>query len=429
MATRTTVAPLETGASVLPVRAGADVSGIDTLERGAPGAGARGIAGGASLSANEQARRAQLLQGLIEEHGLDALVLAGNDYRGHKGTLRWVADYNLAHRHGFALVAPGADPQLVLPQNLAQGAAQGWSTPVRYARRAAQGLLEAILELPSHTRIGIVGLDEIMRVADAELLKRGLPGAELVDVTDAFERIRAQKSLEELAGVRESTYIAERCFERLLQIARPGMTEREIGAEMYKTMYMLGGEDPLFLSMSGQPTPDGTFAPRWNAPRDRVLRVGDQLVFSFELIGPLGYWMELARAVVFGPPTDAQVRLNRAAAEGMTAAAQQMRPGQAPAAVQSALLDAIEPHGAGSAYWSGHGLGQDVIEEPWIGREVVDLEAASGDWQLAERMVLAMHPLVSDRVDGQMAYLANSYIVTSRGGTPVSQKPLDIYVL
>ena len=48
-------------------------------------------------------------------------MLAGADYRGHKGALRWVADYNLVHRYGFAVVAPGREPELLLPQNLAMG--------------------------------------------------------------------------------------------------------------------------------------------------------------------------------------------------------------------------------------------------------------------------------------------------------------------
>ena len=61
-----------------------------------------------------------------------------------------------------------------------------------------------------------------MRVADAEFLSRALPATELVDVTAAFEALRARKSAEELAGVREATAIAERCFERLLRVAAPG---------------------------------------------------------------------------------------------------------------------------------------------------------------------------------------------------------------
>lgn len=400
------------------------------IDGGASAAGAAvPVEGGLRLSPREQARRHELLQGLLDEQGLDGLVICANDYRGHKGTLRWATDYNLAHRHGFAFVAPDREPELILPQNMAMNfAAQGWSTPVRYARRAAQGVANAIAELPRRDRIGIVGLGEIMRVADFELLTRAHPHTQFTDSSAAFEVLRAHKSAEELAGVRESTYIAERCFERLLELVRPGITEREIAAEMYRTMYLLGGEDPLFLSMSAVPRPDGTMPPAWNAPRDRVLHVGDQFVFSFELIGPMGYWMEFARAVVLGTPNALQRRLNAACADGMRAAAARMRPGATPESVQRGMLDAVERHGGRSTYWSGHGLGQDVLEEPWIGHEVVDTEPTAG-WELAENMVLAMHPTVTDPHEGGIAYMANSYIVTPAGGEPVSQVPLDIHVV
>lgn len=381
------------------------------------------------LSQAEQLRRHALLQELIERHGLDGLIVVGNDYRGHKGALRWVTDYNLDHRHGFAFVARGREPELVLPLNLAHNvASQGWRTPRRYARRAVQALVDAVSELPTRARIGIVGRDEVMRVADAELLAQALPATEFVDVTAGFEAVRAHKSDEEIAGVRESTYIAERCFERLLEVARPGLTERAIGAEMYRTAYLLGGEDPLFLSMSGERQPDGKFAVRWNAPRDRVLRIGDDFTFSFELIGPRGYWMEFARTVVFGAPSETQSRLAEAVGAGLRAGAEQMRPEVDPDAVQRALVAAVERHGARSAYWSGHGLGQDVIEEPWIGREVVDTDATAG-FPLAEGMVLALHPMVLDAAGGGIAYMANSYIVGPDGGEAVSQVPLDLHVL
>ena len=228
--------------------------------------------------------------------------------------------------------------------------------------------------------------------------------------------------------MREATYIAERCFARLLEIARPGIAEREIGAEMYKTMYLLGGEDPLFLSMSGERLADGTVAVRWNAPRDRVLNVGDQFIFSFELIGRLGYWMEFAREVVFGTPTDDQVRLEPRRRRRHARGGAAMVPGARPAAVQRGMLDAVEARGAMSSYWSGHGLGQDVLEEPWIGREVVDADETA-DWTLTERMVLAMHPMVQDTEGGGgISYMANSYIVTPGGGEAVSKVPLDIHV-
>jgi Xaa-Pro aminopeptidase len=385
------------------------------------------VEGGVRLSEAERVRRHRLLQELLDEGRLDALVLVANDYRGHKGSLRWVADYNLGHRHGFALVAPGREPELVLPQNLAMGPL-GWDVPTRYAKRAARGLVNALAEIGRLERVGIVGLGEVMRISDYALLREAFPSTEFIDASQAFERVRAVKSDEEVAGARESTYIAEQCFRRLLEIARPGMTERQIGAEMYRVSYELGGEDPLFLCLRGTPGTDGTITGGWSPPRDSLLPVGEQFSFSFELIGPLGYWMEFSRMVVFGPPTDTQRRMNRAVAAGMEAAAQRMVPGASADEVQRDMLETVEEHGARSTYWSGHGIGQDVIEEPWIGREVVDSEVAV-PWDLAANMVLSMHPYVADRSGRGMGYMANTYVVTEDGGASLSAMPLEIYEL
>jgi Xaa-Pro aminopeptidase len=268
-----------------------------------------------------------------------------------------------------------------------------------------------------------------MKVEDYLALRASFPDAEMVDASDGFERLRAVKSEEELEGVRESTRIAERCFERLLEVTEPGVTERAVGAEMYRVAYSLGGEDPLFLTMTGLPQDDGRVAPSFGPPGDRVLGRGDQFIFSFELIGPLGYWMELARMVVLVEPSELQVRLNAAVRAGMEAAEAALRPGNRPDQVQRAILDAVAEHGARSTYWSGHGLGQDVIEEPWIGLDVVQDRDVPSGWSLAERMVLAVHPFVSDDDERGMGYMGDSYVVGADGGAAVSRLSLDLHVV
>jgi Xaa-Pro dipeptidase len=382
-----------------------------------------------SLSEAERTRRAAALQGLLEQEGLDALVLASNDYRGHKGTVRWIADYNLAHRYGLGIVTPGREPELLLPLNLAMGRPGSWRVPTRYARVLYQGLVDVLRERGPLRRIGVVGLAQVMKVEDYLALRAAFPDAEIVDASDGFERVRAVKSEEEIEGVRESTRIAERCFERLLEVTAPGVTERAVGAEMYRVAYSLGGEDPLFLTMTGLPGGNGRVAPSFGPPRDRVLGRGDQFIFSFELIGPLGYWMEFARMVVLVEPSELQLRLNAAVRAGMEAAKAALRPGDRPDQVQRAILDAVAAHGARSTYWSGHGLGQDVIEEPWIGLDVVQDRDVQSDWSLAEGMVLSVHPFVSDDEKRGMGYMADSYVVGADGGEAVSRVPLDLHVV
>lgn len=381
------------------------------------------------ISAAERARRAELLQSIVQELELDVLLLAANDYRGHKGTLRWVADYNLAHRFGYAVVPPGAEPELLLPLNLAAARSGGWNVKVRYARQMGAGIVERFQELGTLRRIGIVGLGQVMKVADYLAVKEAFPDAEIVDAQQAFERVRTRKSPEEQEGLREAAAMTDACFERLLELVRPGVTERELGAAMYERCYALGGEDPLFLSMYPETPGDGTFGGKFGPPGDRVLQKGDVHIFSYELIGTTGYWVELARMIVLGEPDELQVRMNAAVAAGMEAGRVNMRPGVRPDQVQRAILDAVAAHGTWSSYWSGHGLGQDVIEEPWLGLEIVQNADVASPWVLEEGMALSNHPYVVDNEERGIGYMADSYIVREDGGEILSKHPLDLYVV
>jgi Xaa-Pro dipeptidase len=240
--------------------------------------------------------------------------------------------------------------------------------------------------------------------------------------------VRAHKAPEEIEGVRESVAIADACFDRLLEIARIGITEREIGAAMYERCYALGGEDPLFLSMYPEHR-NGRAEGRFGPPVDRVLERGEQLVLSFELVGRMGYWMEFARMVVFGEPTELQQRMNAAVIAGLEGGAGQMRPGKRPDEVQAAITSAVAAHGAECSYWSGHGIGQDVIEEPWLGLEIVQDRNVPSTWELADGMVLANHPYAVDRGGQAVGYMADTFLVTPAGGKAFSQKPLTLYVV
>jgi Xaa-Pro aminopeptidase len=332
------------------------------------------------------------------------------------------------HRYGYAVATPGRDPWLILPQNLRMARPARWGVDVTFARDLRTGLPEALRAIGPLGRIGVVGLAQVMKVEDYLALRDAFPDAELVDAQDAFERARALKSDEELEGVREAVAIADACFERLLEVARPGVTEREIGAAVYERCYALGGEDPLFLSMYPERV-DGRIEGRFGPPDGRILVDGEQLIFSFELVGPAGYWMELARMVVFGKPNEVQRRLNAAVAAGLVSGATAMTPGRRPDEVQRAITDAVAEHGAACSYWSGHGLGQDVIEEPWVGLEVVQDRTAPSDWELAEGMVLANHPYAIDLEGDGVAYMANTYLVTAHGGEALSDKPLELYIV
>lgn len=377
----------------------------------------------------ERDRRWNLLDDLCREHGFDALVVSGNDYRGHKGGVRWVSDYNMHHRSAHAVKIPGQPATVVVSGNLAGARARqaDWTDDYLFPGSIGEGLVEAIGKAGKVGRIGVTGLGQIIKVDEYLALQRAFPGAELVDATHAFDQVRQVKSAEEIAGLEESAYILDQCFSRLLEIARPGITEREIGAEMYRVGHLLGGEDPLFLTMYHDTLRDGTQYSSFAPPRDRALGTHDVHTFSFEITGPMGYWTELSRMVTFAKPSADQKRLAAAVAAGIGAAEQTLNPGTSPAEVQRAIIAAVESHGAKSAYWSGHSIGIDVLEYPWIGLDVVEDDTNSGDEVVGEGNTFAIHPMLIDEEHGVSGYMSDTFVIGSDGARKLSEHRTAFY--
>ncbi|MDX6742770.1 M24 family metallopeptidase [Actinocorallia sp. A-T 12471] len=377
----------------------------------------------------ERDRRWSALHREMERAGYDALLFAGADYRGHKGSLRYLADYNLAHRYGYAVLFAGEAPVLVLPQNLSSGRRPhtGWVSDYRYPYNLGEGLVEVLGSRGKTPRVGVVGLGQVMKVEDYLALTQGLPGARIEDAQALFDRVRAIKSPAEQRAVRESAYILDRCFDRLLEIARPGLTERAIAAEMYQIAAALGGEDPLFLTMYVDSEPAGP-VPTFGAPRERELRVNDVLTFSYELVGPAGYWVEFSRMITFAEPSEPVARIARAVGAGMEAARAALRPGTSMGDVQRELIAAVEAEGAKSSYWSGHGMGLDVLEEPWVGLDVVqDSGSAGAVTETADGLVLAVHPTLWEEESQVMGYMSDSYVVADGSCRALSRHPVQLY--
>jgi Xaa-Pro dipeptidase len=390
-------------------------------------AAAQRVNGTGSLS--ERDRRWKALHQAMAAEGYDALLFAGADYRGHKGSLRYLADYNLAHRYGYAVMFPGEEPIMVLPQNLSSGRRPhtAWVSDYRYPYNLGEGLAEVLAGRGPAPRIGVVGLGQVMKVEDYLALAQSLPGARIEDAGQLFDRVRAIKSPAELQAVQEAAYILDRCFDRLLEIARPGMTERAVGAEMYQIAAGFGGEDPLFLTMYVDSEPAGP-VPTFGAPRHRELRANDVLTFSYELVGPAGYWVEFSRMVTFAEPIEPVSRIARAVGAGMEAARQALRPGTSMSDVQRKLITAVEAEGVKSSYWSGHGMGLDVLEEPWVGLDMVqDSGNAGAVTETADGMVLAIHPTLWEEETAAMGYMSDTYIVSGGSCRALSKHPVQLY--
>ncbi|MCC6889585.1 MAG: aminopeptidase P family protein [Hyphomicrobiales bacterium] len=120
---------------------------------------------------------------------------------------------------------------------------------------------------------------------------RALP-APADDLLRDLARIRTP---EELEAAQTATRIAEQGYERLLQVARPGLREFELAAELYCYMKELGAEDNFLLMSASQ----HNLAVR--AAGERILDVGDIILSE---ITPCyrGQFVQICRTTCIGEP-------------------------------------------------------------------------------------------------------------------------------
>ena len=92
------------------------------------------------------------------------------------------------------------------------------------------------------------------------------------------------------------------------------------------------------------------------------------LIVSLEITGPTGHWVEHSRMFCFGQRDEEMEKLARLVAKGIEYAEQTMRPGVKVTDIQAELERMAEEAGASCGHLTGHGIGMDVIERPFVAR-------------------------------------------------------------
>lgn len=357
---------------------------------------------------------------LIEKEGLQAMVVAAYDYRGHKGMLRYVSDYDLPHRYGYAVVSSEGRVVLVLGEGLRWAGAHHTADEAVYADQLGPALAKTLRTFGVDSgRVGVAGLRTIMPTGDFLDLRDDLPAAEFIDVTPAFQTMRARKDADDLNGAMEANALAERGYETVLSTIRPGASEQAVSARAIATMVEGGGVDTLPLVWSGR---HGTCGPFYRVPEGRILESGDIWTYSIEVTGPSGCWVELARVVSLGGDVSSITRSMHAhLSEALTSGAEAMRPGATGDDVQKVIESVLSRGGYRTGHLTGHGIGIDVLESPWIGR--------GSQSRFEEGMIASVHPHVVDSSGTYGLYMSDTFVVGQDGARPLSSLSRDIIVI
>jgi Xaa-Pro aminopeptidase len=108
-------------------------------------------------------------------------------------------------------------------------------------------------------KLGLVGFSSTIQVAETILhddvinLNKLLPHATFVNASAMLQEMRILKSEDEIDMLRGAGKIARKVVDAMVSMARPGITEAELYAEMIRTQIANGGEPNVFNLLSSGP--------------------------------------------------------------------------------------------------------------------------------------------------------------------------------
>ncbi|MCC7412651.1 MAG: aminopeptidase P family protein [Gammaproteobacteria bacterium] len=361
-------------------------------------------------------RRYTNVRNAMEKAGLDALVVAGSEYTGFEGAVRYMCGFHILHRYAYVVIPANDDPVCVFPREATWvGDHAQTFIPKRELPAHCGEWMAEFLKTKGVKRLGIYGLQYVINVRDYSAL--AAQGFEIIDFEEQFDYARVQKSEEELASVRHSMAINKGGVLEVIKAFEPGKTEAELMgvAEGYfaaantsrKTMDMI---------LSG---PDGSLRPQMVFASNRPVRSSDSFVYGLEIAGEGGHWVEFSRVLAPGGLDPVIQEMFDAYQEFHELARQHMRAGNTAQAAHQACMKPFVDRGYRSGHVCGHSIGMTMIELPRIGEGT--------HFVLPENMVCSMHPHVMTQDRAHSLYFQETYRVGRDGGEALSGVPIKVY--
>ena len=202
--------------------------------------------------------------------------------------------------------------------------------------------------------------DRLSHAAWGELEK--LLGISLVPAGRVLANLRASKDADEVASIVAAQRIAEKALDEVLGLIRPGLTEKEVAAELVYRMYKYGSEanafDPIVVTGAKSSMPHGV-------PGDAVIQDGDFITMDFGALYN-GYCSDMTRTVAVGHVTDEMRKVYDTVLQAQQAGIEAAAPGVPGEAIDAAARKVIEDAGYGEYFGHGfgHSLGLEIHEDP-----------------------------------------------------------------
>lgn len=299
-----------------------------------------------------------LLQGIAHAHDADALLLTALP------DIRWACGFT-----GSNGLLIARDDRLVF---LSDG---------RYTEQARREVTNAEVHTPGYNLWAYVeseglldGIDSVLVQADQVTVKtlhgwrERFSNIAWEEGSGLLTEHRGAKSDAEVAKLRAAQQVTDTVFAELCDWIEPGITEREIGAEIVYRHLRHGADtmsfDPIVASGPNGALPHAR-------PSDRALQEGDLVVIDMGCFLN-GYASDMTRTIAIGDPGEEARSVYHTVLEAQEAALQAARSGITGTDVDTVARDVIAAAGYGDYFGHGlgHGVGLEIHEWPRLSYHV-----------------------------------------------------------
>ncbi|MDQ0253072.1 Xaa-Pro aminopeptidase [Evansella vedderi] len=294
----------------------------------------------------------------LSQLGLDGMLVT-NQYNR-----RYISDFTGSA--GVLLISPSEAKLLVDGRYTDQAMDQAKEFEIVQSPR---NLLQAITDQVEQMGIKRLGYEaDHLSVTQFNQYKDNI-NAELAATSKIIETLRIVKTEDELVQMRGAAQIAEKAFQHILTVIKPGITERDISAELIFQMQKLGASgpanDPIVASGWRSALPHGRAT-------DKVIENGDILTMDFGAIYN-GYLSDMTRTLAIGEPPAELKKIYNIVLDTLEHSKEKAMPGVTPRELDKFARDYLDAQGYGKYFIHsiGHGLGLDLHEDPFSSSEEV----------------------------------------------------------
>jgi Xaa-Pro aminopeptidase len=368
-----------------------------------------------TFSDQEMARRHRTIQTLMDQEGVDALLVYGTGR--YSSDVYWLTDWPCS-REAYVLFQNGKEP-VVLMQLFNHFPMTRVMSIVRDVRWAGANTGNSVLDLVRERgleskKIGLVGAIPYQHY---NRLREQFPNAGFSDLGGKLRMMRTVRSAEEIDRIRFASKLTDQSIEALAQQLRKGMREDEIPAIIEPVYLKQGGYAGIHF-MSSMPMRNPDFPVPSQFQSSRKLQKGDCLIT--EISGAYsGYSGQIHRTFSIGEgPTAAWQRMHDAAVEGFETLARVIKDGATTAEAEEAA-EVIHQRG----YSIFDDLVHGVNQYPPIFQTKTTKRHDSRELTFRENMVIVIQPNLITQDEKMGLQFGETLVVTKQGCESLNAYP------